>query len=69
MYGSCECRTLPDSHVQLVGSPLTVVYEEGTSIGPDLASAYAAITKVTLGRDTLVVAAVYHVTIAANRHW
>ena len=55
--------------MQLVGSPLTVVYEEGTSIGPDLASAYAAITKVTLGRDTLVVAAVYHVTIAANRHW
>jgi len=47
-------RTLPDSHVQLVGSPLTVVYEEGTSIGPDLASAYAAITKVTLGKMSVV---------------
>ena len=40
----------PASHVQLVAAPVSVVYEEGASIGPGLAANYAAITTVTLGQ-------------------
>jgi len=42
--------SLSSSHIQLVASPVSVVYEEGTSIGPGLASNYAAITTVTVGK-------------------
>lgn len=41
---------LHSSHIQLVATPITIVYQEGTSIGPGLASTYAAITTVTLGK-------------------
>jgi len=42
------------SHLQLLASPVTVVYEEGTSIGPGLSSNYAAMTTVTLGKISVV---------------
>ena len=42
------------SHLQLLAAPLTIAYEEGTSIGPGLASSYAAITTLNLGRVSLV---------------
>lgn len=44
----------PSPHLQLVAAPLTIVYQEGTSIGPGLASSYAAITTVTLGKVSVV---------------
>ena len=33
----------------MLGAPINIVYEEGTAIGSGLTSAYAAITKVTVG--------------------
>ena len=38
------------SHLQLLASPVNIVYEEGTSIGPGLSSNYAAMTTVILGK-------------------
>jgi len=42
------------SHLQVLSTPVTVVYEEGTSIGPGLSSNYAAMTTVTLGKVSVV---------------
>lgn len=39
-----------DSHIQVVGTPLTLMYEEGTAVGGGLTSSYAAITKLIVGR-------------------
>eukprot|EP00092_Neocalanus_flemingeri_P029317 GFUD01031829.1.p1 GENE.GFUD01031829.1~~GFUD01031829.1.p1 ORF type:complete len:1567 (-),score=501.95 GFUD01031829.1:381-5081(-) len=46
--------SIGSSHLQVLASPVTVVYEEGTSIGPGLSSNYAAMTTVTLGKVSVV---------------
>ena len=58
-------KMVPESHIQLIGSPLTVVYEEGPSIGPGLTSSYAAITKLSIGKGELtkLVALTYFSTV------
>ena len=46
--------TVGSSHLQLLASPVNIVYEEGTSIGPGLSSNYAAMTTVILGKVSVV---------------
>ena len=46
--------SLTSSHIQLVASPVSVVYEEGTSIGPGLAANSTAITTVTVGKLSVI---------------
>ena len=48
-WHSSLAAQVQDSHIQLVGAPINIVYEEGTAIGSGLTSSYAAITKVTIG--------------------
>ena len=46
--------SLETSHLQVLVSPVTIVYEEGTSVGPNLVSQYAAMTSVILGKLSIV---------------
>ena len=46
--------SLETSHLQILVSPVTIVYEEGTSVGTNLVSQYAAMTFVILGKASLV---------------
>jgi len=47
-------NSIGSSHAQILATPINIVYEEGTSIGPGLSSNYAAITTVTLGKVSVV---------------
>ena len=42
------------SHLQILATPLNILYEEGTSFGPGLSSNYAAITTATIGKASVV---------------
>ena len=44
---------LASSQIQLLASPVNVVYQEGTAIGPGHASSCAALTTVTQGKVLL----------------
>ena len=46
--------SLDTSHLQVLVSPVTIVYEEGASVGTNLVSQYAAMTSVILGKVSLV---------------
>ena len=46
--------SLETSHLQVLVSPVTIVYEEGNSVGTNLVSQYAAMTSVILGKVSLV---------------
>ena len=47
-------QSIGSSHLQILATPLNIVYEEGTSFGPGLASNYAAITTATIGKASVV---------------
>ena len=47
-------KSIGCSHLQILATPLSCVYEEGTSIGPGLSTNYAAITTAILGKASVV---------------
>ena len=47
-------KSIGCSHLQVLATPLSCVYEEGPSIGPGLSTNYAAITTAVLGKASVV---------------
>ena len=47
-------KSIGCSHLQILATPLSCVYEEGTSIGPGLSTNYAAITTAIIGKVSVV---------------